>query len=77
MELEVYWLKLAESKLDDIYDYYTFKASQKVAKSLIDSIIDKTIQLTHQPFLGQIEENLYSKPEKFRYIVYKNYKIIY
>ena len=29
MALEVYWLELAESKLEDIYSYYSVKASQK------------------------------------------------
>lgn len=32
MALEVYWLELAESKLEDIYSYYSVKASEKVAK---------------------------------------------
>ena len=77
MELEVYWLELAKSKLDDIYDYYTYKASRKTAKSLVDGIIDKTLQFVDQPFVGQIEENLNTRPEKFRYLIYKNYKIIY
>jgi len=65
MDLEVYWLEFAKSKLDDIYDYYTFKASQKTAKSLVDGIINKTLQLVNQPFVGQIEENLNTRPEKF------------
>ena len=27
MELEVYWLELAENKLKNIYDYYALKSS--------------------------------------------------
>ena len=77
MKFEVYWLEFAISKLDDIYDYYTVKASKKIAKSLTDGIINKTIQLINQPFIGQIEENLITRPEEFRYLLYKNYKIIY
>lgn len=77
MELEVYWLEFAESKLDDIYDYYSIRASKKVAKNLVSAIIDSTITLASQPLIGQVEENLKSRPEEFRYLVYKNYKIIY
>jgi plasmid stabilization system protein ParE len=77
MELEVYWLEFAESKLDDIYDYYMLKASQKVAKKLTDSIINTTIRLVNQPYLGQIEENLQERSENFRYLVHGNYKIMY
>jgi plasmid stabilization system protein ParE len=32
MELEVYWLELAENKLEDIYNYYSIKANKRVAE---------------------------------------------
>ena len=32
MELEVYWLELAENKLEDIYGYYLIKANKSVAE---------------------------------------------
>lgn len=43
MKLEVYWLQLAEDKLDDIYSYYSIKAGNIVAQKLINGIIDTTI----------------------------------
>jgi plasmid stabilization system protein ParE len=43
MELEVYWLELAENKLEDIYSYYSVKASKRVAKEVVNGIINSTI----------------------------------
>jgi plasmid stabilization system protein ParE len=40
-------------------------------------IIDQTINLGKNPNIGQKEELLLNRPENFRYLVYKNYKIIY
>ena len=77
MELEVYWTQFAQDKLDEIFDYYEIKASNKVARNLITGIIDQTINLGKNPNIGQKEELLLNRPEEFRYLVYKNYKIIY
>ncbi len=77
MELAVYWTRFAEDKLDDIYDYYESKAGTRIARKLISGIIDKTIELDKNPHIGQKEELLYGRPQKFRYLVFKNYKIIY
>ncbi len=77
MELEVYWTQFAQEKLNDIFDYYEIKASDKVARKLVTGIIDQTIKLGKNPYIGQKEELLLNRPEEFRYLVYKNYKIIY
>ena len=77
MELEVYWTRLAENKLDDIYDYYESKAGTRIARKLITGIIDKTIGLSKNHHIGQKEELLSERPQNFRYLVFKNYKIIY
>ena len=77
MELAVYWTRFAEDKLDDIYDYYESKAGIRIARKLISSIIDKTIGLDKNPHIGQKEELLSDRPQNFRYLVFKNYKIIY
>ena len=77
MELAVYWTRFAENKLDDIYDYYKSKASTKIARKLITGIIDKTIGLDKNPHIGQKEELLSDRSQNFRYLVFKNYKIIY
>lgn len=77
MELEVYWLQLAEDKLYDIYSYYSIKAGKRIAKGIILGIVDATIGIENQPEIGQIEFELNHRDEEFRYLVFKNYKIIY
>jgi plasmid stabilization system protein ParE len=44
---------------------------------LIDEIIAETYRLSEQPLIGQQEELLSDRKEGFRYLVYRNYKIIY
>jgi len=77
MELEVYWAQLAEDKLDDIYNYYKLKAGKRIAQKLINGIVDITIDLHKQPEIGQIEFLLNNRKQEFRYLVFKNYKIVY
>ena len=77
MELEVYWLELAENKLEDIYSYYLIKASKRVAENLVNGIVDSTIGIEKQPEIGQVETSLKHKEQEFRYLVFKNYKIVY
>ncbi len=77
MSLIVYWTTFAENKLTDIYNYYETEASFEVAQKLVDGIIDKTISLNKNPNIGQIEDLLSDRPQCFRYLVFKNYKIIY
>ena len=77
MALKVYWTEFAEQKLEEIFEYYKMKANYQVAKNLVDSIYNKVEQLKNQPKIGQVEELLNERKEGFRYLVYKNYKIIY
>lgn len=77
MGLEVYWLQLAEDKLKDIYSYYKVKAGNKIAKKLINGIVDTTIGLEKHPEIGQIETSLKERTTEFRYLVFKSYKIVY
>lgn len=77
MELEVYWTRFAENKLSEIYQYYSVKASKEIALNLIDGIVDLTIDLNKNPEIGQLEILLSERTEDFRYLIYKNYKIIY
>jgi plasmid stabilization system protein ParE len=77
MELEVYWLDFAEHKLESIYEYYSIKASKKIAKNLITGIVNTTIGIENQPEIGQVELSLRHREKEFRYLVYKNYKIVY
>jgi len=77
MELAIYWLQFAEEKLKDIFDYYSVNASVNVARKIILGIIDKTIELDKNPQKGQVEELLKHRKQEFRFVLYKNYKIIY
>ena len=77
MELEIFWSQSAQDKLQDIFYYYKHKASLKIARKLINEIIDATIDLDENPKIGQIEELLIDRIQEFRYLVSGNYKIIY
>jgi len=77
MGLTVYWTQFAEEKLEDIFEYYSISANLKVAHKLIDGIINQSTKLEKSPFIGQKEMLLIGRQQEFRYLVYKNYKIIY
>ncbi len=77
MDLTVYWTQFAKNKLDDIFDYYKTKASILVARKLLIGIVDKTVGLNKNPYIGQKEEFLIDRPQEFRYLIFKSYKIIY
>jgi plasmid stabilization system protein ParE len=77
MELKIYWTDFSKKELQNIFEYYKENASLKVAKSLTIGIAKEILKLKKQPEIGQIEELLVDRPNEFRYLVYKNYKIIY
>lgn len=77
MGLEVYWTRFSERELKKIFDYYNIKASYRIAKKLTDGIYKEALKLERQPEMGQIEELLKNRKQQFRYLVFKNYKIIY
>lgn len=77
MGLTVYWTQFAENKLEDIFEYYKFKAGIRVAQTLVNGIIDISLSLEFNAYGGQKEEHLSERKQDFRYLVFKNYKIIY
>lgn len=77
MELKIYWTDFSKSELKEIFSYYKENASLRVAKDLIFGIENKTTILKTQPNIGQKEELLKNREQGFRYLVFKNYKIIY
>ncbi len=77
MDLKVYWTRFAEYKLDTIFIYHETKTGKNSAKNLINGIIDHTIGLENNPKIGQKELLLEKYSQNFRYLVFKNYKIIY
>lgn len=77
MALKIFWLTNAEEKLNVIFKYYAENVNQGVAEKVIHGIIESTLVLTHTPESGQIETLLTHKPQEIRYLVHKNYKVVY
>jgi len=75
--MEIIWLPLAESALDEIFLFYKFK-SLIVARKMIADIHLAAHQLISFPEMGTVEQSLSEFPETFRYIVVRHiYKVIY
>lgn len=77
MGLEVYWTEFSERELENIFHYYNKKAGYSIAKKITNGIYNQALKLEHQPEMGQIEELLKNRKQRYRYLVFKNYKIIY
>ena len=77
MEIRINWSALSEKQLQDIYDYYTLTVNPRIARKIINKIIDRVSILENNPLAGSKEELLSEHLEDFRYLVESNYKIIY
>ena len=77
MEIKINWTDFSKKELQNIFSYYKENLSLRVAENLVLGITKETIRLKKQPNIGQIEELLKNRNQEFRYLVYKNYKIIY
>ncbi|NOU18694.1 MAG: type II toxin-antitoxin system RelE/ParE family toxin [Bacteroidales bacterium] len=77
MEIRIEWSELSERQLKDIFDYYSLEVSSRIARKIINRILDKVTILESNPSAGPKEELLSNYPEEFRYLVESNYKIIY
>ncbi|MEQ6120962.1 type II toxin-antitoxin system RelE/ParE family toxin [Reichenbachiella sp. MALMAid0571] len=77
MKLKVIWSEFAETQLDEIYEYYKKKASLRVAKKIMKGIVNAPNILIKTPQIGQEEELLKQRETEYRYLVFKNYKLIY
>ena len=77
MEIRIEWSEQSERQLKDIFDYYSFEVSPRIAKKIINRILDRVSILESNPSAGPKEELLNDYPEEFRYLVESNYKIIY
>ncbi len=75
--MKIVWSQFAEETLDEIYAYYLDQAGERHARSFIKSIINHPEYLTSNPKAGQPEELLQNRETEYRYIVFKNHKIIY
>lgn len=74
---KILWTDFAINQLKDIFDYHLIKASPNIAKRLIQKIIDATIILENNPKSGRKEDLLTDRYQEFRFVIVKNYKIVY
>lgn len=77
MNFKIIWSDFSETQLDEIYEYYESKASLKVATKIVTGIIKESEKLIKASFIGQEEELLKDREIQYRYLVFKNYKVIY
>lgn len=77
MIFKIIWSDFAETQLDEIYEYYKKEAGTRIAKKLVKGIINEPKKLIKTPFIGQEEELLKQREIHYRYLVFKNYKLIY
>ncbi len=74
---KILWTDFAINQLKDIFDYHLVKASSNIAQKLIQRIIDATIIFEDNPKSGRKEDLLITRSLEFRFLIVKNYKIIY
>ena len=77
MEIKVLWTETALNNLEDIFEYYKYKASIRVAKRLVKGLVKSTLEIQNSPQIGKIEELLTERQFEYRFFVVGNYKIIY
>ena len=75
--MRVFWAFIALNDLQDIFEYHKTIASVKTARKLVKNIVVDTNLLQNNPELGRIEELLVHRENHYRFIVVKNYKVIY
>jgi len=77
MAYRIIWSNQAENELDKIFEYYLENAGIKVAQKLIEKIISEPNTLLLNTEIAQREEHLFDRENVYRYLVCKNYKLIY
>ncbi len=77
MEIKVFWTQTALNVLEDIFEYYKLKASLIVARKFVKEIVEASIVIQHSPKIVKREELLTGRKITYRFLVVKNYKIIY
>ena len=77
MGLTVYWTDFSKSELKRIFDYHRENVSLKIARQITKQIISKADSLGDFSEIGVVEEFLKDRPQKFKYTISTNYKIIY
>ena len=73
MKSKIIWSKKSKTSLIEIKEYFTENTSPRIANRLVKEIINKAQLL----FAGQKDPFLEFKNQDFRYLIFKNYKLVY
>ncbi len=76
-QFEVIWSDQAEIELDKIFEYYSEFVSLRVAKNLLQEIVEEPNKLISNPEISQREDLLLDRDGEYRYLLCKSYKLIY
>jgi plasmid stabilization system protein ParE len=77
MEVKILWSESALAQLEEIFEFHKTRASATVARNLVKTIIQNTMIMESNPFIGVKEPLLSDRSFEYRYLIVKNYKIIY
>lgn len=77
MDVKILWSDTSLLQLENIFDYHKIVASHTVARKLVKSIIQKALILQKTPLIGVKEPLLSDRLFEYRFLLEKNYKIIY
>ncbi len=77
MKSKIIWSKKSKTSLIEIKEYFTENTSTRIANRLVKEIINKAQLLLETPFAGQKDPFLEFKNQDFRYLIFKNYKLVY
>ncbi|MCR5863021.1 type II toxin-antitoxin system RelE/ParE family toxin [Flavobacterium sp. J372] len=77
MGLKILWTNFSKTQLRQIYDYYKETASVKVAGKIFSGIVAEAEKLSVNPEIGQLEILVFHPEKEYRYLVHRNYKIVY
>ena len=77
MEIKIFWTETALNNIEDIFAYYKYKASIRVARKVVKELVKSTLKLQKSPHIGRKEELLSERKFEYRFLVVGNYKIIY
>ncbi len=77
MEVKILWSDTSLAQLQEIFDYYNYKAGITVAKKIVKGIVKKSLLLESNPLIGVKESLLADRAFEYRFIIEKKYKIIY
>lgn len=77
MKSKIIWSRKSKISLAEIKKYFTENASIEIANRLVNGIVSKSQLLLKSPFAGQKDPFLEFKNQDFRYLIYKNYKLVY